>query len=267
MAGMTLPDVLDMEVSLSDGAWQGEPAAPGSASRPGAELMPGFRLADDLDGDGREEAAALLSAWGGGSGTFTHLVVAAGGHDGPAQVAVADLGDRVQVRSGRLEDGAIVLAMVQHGPGDAACCPTMKVVRRWRLIDGRLQEQPAVESGSVSLADMGGVTWRLLRLADGTPVPEGVAVTLTLEEDRLAGQSGCNRYFATVTPGRSPQALQVGPLAGTRMACPEKVMALEDRFQADLQAAYAFAFEPGRLRLATLRDGEPGTLIFTSEAP
>ncbi len=47
---------------------------------------------------------------------------------------------------------------------------------------------------------------------------KGNAPTLTIEQDRASGSSGCNRYTGNVTLGDN-SSLQFGPAASTRMAC------------------------------------------------
>jgi hypothetical protein len=57
----------------------------------------------NLDGDGTEEAAVVLAVSTGASGTFDYLAVAKRTAKGVSSVAVARLGDRVQIRSARIE--------------------------------------------------------------------------------------------------------------------------------------------------------------------
>ena len=51
----------------------------------------------------------------------------------------------------------------------------------------------------------------------------------------LAGNGGCNRFFGRYKI--TGDAIEIGPLGATRMACPEPAMALEARFLAALEAA------------------------------
>ena len=43
------------------------------------------------------------------------------------------------------------------------------------------------------------------------------------------GTGGCNRYFAVVEDGAMAGEVKVGPLAATRMACPEPQSSVEAR--------------------------------------
>jgi hypothetical protein len=112
------------DVTLTDGAWAGPPAEPGAASRPRLQLVRGFSVTGDLDGDGNDEAVVQLAYDEGGSGTVVHI--AAVGVEGGrlTNLATTVLGDRVRVESGRIEDGRIVLDVLRPLPEDPMCCPT-----------------------------------------------------------------------------------------------------------------------------------------------
>jgi heat shock protein HslJ len=79
---------------------------------------------------------------------------------------------------------------------------------------------------------LGGTEWALVELA-GAPVELGEDeprpyLVLDLEESRVAGSTGCNRFTGTLA--LSEEELRFGPLATTRMACAEDVMAREAAF-------------------------------------
>lgn len=62
-----------------------------------------------------------------------------------------------------------------------------------------------------------GVVWRLETL-DGSPFEKRATVEFP-EPGKIAGQAPCNRYFGEQ---RAPYPwFEVGPLAATRMACPD----------------------------------------------
>jgi len=76
------------------------------------------------------------------------------------------------------------------------------------------------------------VEWVVTEVA-GTPVPEGVSVTmLSPETGMIAGSSGCNRYSGRVE--MQGGFLQVGALAGTRMMCPPPQMQVEQAFHSTI---------------------------------
>ena len=91
-----------------------------------------------------------------------------------------------------------------------------------------------------------GTAWSLLRYGDAE-LPENVVVTLMYdpEQARIAGRSGCNRYFGPVTvrDGR----IEVGNLASTRRMCPPPMMEVEGAFLKMMQSAGAYHIEKGQL--------------------
>lgn len=81
-------------------------------------------------------------------------------------------------------------------------------------------------SGAAQAADFPAGEWTVTAVA-GQPVSPGQGVTIVFDGDRVAGRSGCNRYFGAVNPGDGPL---FGALGGTRMACDPAAMDLEARF-------------------------------------
>jgi hypothetical protein len=251
------------EVTLAEGVWEGAPFVAGGATRPTVSLVQGFRRVGDLDGDGVPEAVVLLAARGGGTGENLHLAVAKREGERIVNVATALVGDRVQVRDARIEEGRIVLDVVQVGPGDAMCCPGELLSRSWELRGSSLEELPASASaGRLSPEGLAGEEWVLRAWNVGEEAPAEPEVTLVYAEGRFAGSSGCNRYSAAVTAGETPGDLALGPAIGTRMACPPRIMDVESRFLAQLVGVRKLGFLGGRLALTHEKDGAAGTMLF-----
>lgn len=81
-----------------------------------------------------------------------------------------------------------------------------------------------------------------------------VTLTLDTREQRISGNSGCNRFmgpFKFEDSGR----LAVGPFAGTLMACPRIDNRFETAFRTTLGNIDSFAFETGYLTLTDKRTG------------
>ena len=104
---------------------------------------------------------------------------------------------------------------------------------------------PAEEGPVVAGPPVG--VWNLIAI-DGVPIPADVDVTLTIEAGgRVSGGSGCNRYTAAATfEGAS---IRVGPVAGTRMACPEPLMDLETNYLTTIDVVETFEADGDALRL------------------
>ena len=127
--------VAEGPVRLTNGKWSVE----GEEGQQTLELgTPQAR--GDLDGDGREDAAVILLGSGGGSGVFVDLALVLDRNGVPVHAASVALGDRVQVHGVAIEGTDVVVDVTQHGPGDPACCPTLRTSRRFRYADGRLQD-------------------------------------------------------------------------------------------------------------------------------
>lgn len=127
-------------VQLVGGVWQGDPFIPGGASRPEVDLAGVDPLIGDLNGDGRDDAIAVLTEQLGGSGIFVYVAAVIQGEKGLENVATTLLGDRVGITSLELVDGTLVANLVVARAGDTACCPTHKEEVSWRLEAHELRE-------------------------------------------------------------------------------------------------------------------------------
>ena len=74
--------------------------------------------------------------------------------------------------------------------------------------------------------------WSVVEIA-GTPVPDGIAVTIDVPEAGvIAGASGCNRFNGRFET--TDEAIRFGALAGTRMMCPPERMQVEQAFHSHI---------------------------------
>ena len=125
------------QAQLQDGVYE-EPVAPDSASK--NTLMLSEHIAfGDVNADTLDDAAVVLVASGGGSGSFYTLAIVINSLGNPFHFHSAALGDRIQIDSVEIEDYIITVRMVAHGEGDAMCCPTQAEVRRYNLGFGVLR--------------------------------------------------------------------------------------------------------------------------------
>ncbi len=250
-------------VTLSSGSWEGEPLRRGARSRPAVHFLRDFRLLGDVDGDGADEAVVLLGVSSGGSGDIIHLAVVKRQGSEAMNVATVRLGDRVQLRAGRVEAKRLVLDLVQAGADDAMCCPGELVTRTWEWTGTGLQEVPTTTlPGRLSMETLAGPEWVLRQWSWDEAAAATPEVTLVYRDGKINGRSGCNRYFAAVIDGDQPGDLHVGAAAGTRMACPEAVAAVERRFLSLLPGVTKFGFVGGKLALTYEKDGIIATMLF-----
>lgn len=266
LANAVFPGILDQPIQLRDGRWEGKPFIEGGASRPSAGMVEDLILTGDFDGDGQGETAVVLWTSSGGSGTFDYLAVVGRQGGQLVQLGTAPIGDRVQIRSARVVADRIVLDVVQAGAGDAACCPTQKATRTWTLGTGGLSERAVEITGTLSLADLGGTEWVLRQLARDEPAPPEPEITLVFEGDRIAGTSGCNRYFAGIEEDSDLSGqISVGAIGSTRMACEDDVMALESRFLERLEAVSRYDFVAVKLALTWQTEESTDTMLFAPQ--
>ena len=137
----TYQGVMDSAVQLADGTYEGEPFVPGGASRPTVTYMQPYALGD-LNGDKVDDAAVLLVADQGGSGSFVYLAAVLDDKGQPENVATVELGDRVQVQTLAITDGQIVVTMLSFAPDDPMCCPSLEAEQTYTL-----QGDQLVQSG------------------------------------------------------------------------------------------------------------------------
>ncbi len=117
----------------------------------------------DLNDDGAEDAAVVLSYNGGGSGTFYNVLAVLNENGAPVHVASISIGDRIRLNALEVAAGVITVKMVAHGPNDAACCPTIDTVATFRLNGNTLE--------LLSEAPPGDLTASAQRQARPTVVP------------------------------------------------------------------------------------------------
>jgi hypothetical protein len=92
----------------------------------------------DLDGDGAEDAAFLLSENLGGTGFFVSLLAIRNDGGNPVQAASEFIEDRPQINGLTIVAGRIAADLVIHGHQDPMCCPTLPAVAVYRLAVNKL---------------------------------------------------------------------------------------------------------------------------------
>jgi heat shock protein HslJ len=118
---------------------------------------------------------------------------------------------------------------------------------------------------AAKVADLAGPDWKLESFDPNSPVAPEIHITLSVVDQKLSGQSGCNHYAGTIRDGDEPGELRLGPLALTRMSCNREADAAEKRYMMALQNAKAFRLEHGKL-LVTYQDHESTRTLTYSRA-
>jgi heat shock protein HslJ len=258
----TVSGVFDQAVTLSDGRYEGPPAAPGAASRPTLALwIPAIKFGN-VDGKPGSEAVAMLSSDSGGSGERVYVAVF-GVRDGAlANLATAEVGDRTRLQNLWVQGGKIAMDVVEAGPKDPACCPTQLARKTYVLADGALKLENSEALGTLTMGTMAANEWQLVSI-DGHSLPVGAkAPVIHFERDAVRGFAGCNRINGKVTE-TAPGHIKIGPVAATRMACPEPAMTVEQDFLSALDRVSGYTFVAGQLALTWSGKDGSGTLLFS----
>jgi len=136
----TYAGIEDHPLTLSNGHWEGLPYTTGGASKPSVGLVKNIYITGHLNPDENQEALAVLWQNTGGTGSYIYIAVMSKQDGDITNLATILVGDRVRIRSGRIESGKIILNVLQAGETDALCCPTRLVTRSWSLVGGQLEE-------------------------------------------------------------------------------------------------------------------------------
>jgi len=122
-------------VQLTDGRFeQGTPSGTDFVS----VAMTDFIAVGDLNSDGENEVAALVSENYGGSGVFVFLTVYANVNGKLTFQTSTMVDDRPQLNALSIDNNEIFLDVVIHGSDDPMCCPTLRTARHYRLVDNQL---------------------------------------------------------------------------------------------------------------------------------
>ena len=95
----------------------------------------------DLNDDGKEDTAFLLTQYGGGTGVFFYVVSALNTGNGYKITNSVFLGDRISPQSTEIKDGKIIVNYADRRPGEPFVAePSVGVSKYFKIIDGELKE-------------------------------------------------------------------------------------------------------------------------------
>lgn len=189
-------EVEETQVLLVNGVAEME-AAPGSATKITTRYF-GNEVFGDLNGDGKEDVAFLLTQDPGGSGTFYYVVVAWRTESGYSGSNGVFLGDRIAPQSMAIENGLVVVNYAERKPGeDFAAQPSVGVTRQFSLKESRLAEV-------ILAAQLTNRTWKWVRMqmSDGTldsPIQQDAFTIIFSEDGQVNGTTDCNSFFGSYT--------------------------------------------------------------------
>ncbi len=228
-----------------------ESAAPGSASKIVTDYF-GNGVNLDLDGDGREDIAFLLTQQAGGSGTFYYVVAALNTLSGYKGSHAVLLGDRIAPQTTELSrnpshKNVIVVNYADRAPGESFAVRPSMGKSMWLKFDpatmqfGEVVQNFEGEANPASMTlDMQTWTWiSTLYSNDTIVIPKKTkAFTLTFKKDgSFSATTDCNSMSGKYTT--KDKNISFGQIASTLMYCDGSQ---ESEFAKMLQETQSYLF-------------------------
>ena len=256
-------------VSLVNGISESEVAA-GSASKVVTRYF-GNEVMADLNGDGREDVAFILTQETGGSGTFFYVVAALNTESGYIGSQGLLLGDRISPQTTELSrdpshKGVIIVNYATRKPGEPMTAQPSEGKSIWLKLDSASMQFGEVVRDFEGEADpsrmtLGMTRWRWVRASynDGRQIVPRQSSRFTLEfadNGRFSATTDCNSMSGSYTATKN--TISFGPIASTEMYCEGSQ---EADFAALLEGAQGYHFTSrGELVLELKFDS--GTVTF-----
>jgi heat shock protein HslJ len=218
----------------------------------------GNEAVGDLNGDGKDDTAFILTQSSGGTGMFYYVVAAlktANGYDGTNAVL---LGDRIAPQSTVFQNGKITVNYADRGPNDSfAVQPSVGVSKTVRFMNGKLTDVTNI----ARITDQKW-TWLGTKMNDGKTISpkKAQAFTLTMKEDgTLSGTTDCNGYFGSYTTDGNKIAFD--KIGSALMFCEGAQEGIYMKYLADIESF--LITKDGKLALQIKMDS--GTMTFSSQ--
>jgi heat shock protein HslJ len=212
-------------VRLVDGVAEAA-AAPGSAANIVTRYF-GNEVRGDLNADGREDVAFLLTQETGGSGTFFYAVAALDLPSGLVGSQGLLLGDRIAPQTAELREGGVVaVSYAGRAPGESFASPPSvgkTILLKLNATTMRLGEVAQEFEGEANPSSMklDMKTWTWVRAtSDGNEIVprQADAFTVTFADGTFSATTDCNRVRGGYTTQGS--ALEFAEaMVATRMFC------------------------------------------------
>jgi hypothetical protein len=238
----------------------------------------------DLDGDGIEDAVAVLVEQPGGTKTYYRLHAILSDGREARDVSSRLLGNKVEVRALRIEDGVIEADLLGQGPGQFVTVPpsvpsTVEFVLTNRgllpaAIPPQGESEPSESPRDPTHALTAGA-WTIVSIRSGdTPAmvagSTGDPPQLSFAEElrdidgssgRLFGSTGCNRLLGSYQASNAGE-IRFSGIATTRRACEPARMDFEQLLTMSLGSALGFELRGDELEIRF-----PGGTISLNRAP
>lgn len=218
--------IAGQKIKLINGSSEVE-SAPGSSSKTITKYF-GNELKKDLDGDGREDVAFLLTQNSGGSGTFFYLAGALNKESGWTGTEAVFIGDRIAPQTTDSGEGRIVIVnYADRKPGESFSTQPSQGKSLYLLLDPKNLQFGEVVQNFEGEADPSRMTlgmkkwiWIDALYNDGTKIvpKEADKFSLTFSSDgKFSATTDCNSMSGQYTTNQS--AISLGNIASTKMYC------------------------------------------------
>jgi hypothetical protein len=138
------------EVQLAQGRAE-EDSAPGAASKTVTQIF-GEPVYGDVNDDGANDAALLLSVDAGGSGTFYYVAVALKDGEGYLGTNAILLGDRIAPQTVEIRNGVVIANFAERAPDAAMTDQPTEGVSAYLTVSGALLSRVVVAAGEMVLS-------------------------------------------------------------------------------------------------------------------
>lgn len=96
----------------------------------------------DINGDGKNDTAVLLTQAGGGSGVFVYAAAYVSGAIRYTGSNTVFIGDRIMPEDISVDNGVVIVTYLDRKPGEAfAAEPTVRTTKTFEYRNGKLQER------------------------------------------------------------------------------------------------------------------------------
>lgn len=214
----------------------------------------GNEVQTDLNGDGMQDVALLLTQNHGGSGTFYYVVAAIKNGNGYIGTNAIFLGDRISPQSTVFKDGKIVVNYADRRNSEPMTAkPTVGISRYFMVVDNEL-----VEANDISQIINREWKWINAQMNnDETIVPNKKdAFSIIFGADgTVSGKTDCNSFSGKYTAAENK--ISLGSFASTKMFCKGSQ---ESEFLKLLGEVDSFLISSGNLILQIKLD--TGSMLF-----
>jgi hypothetical protein len=181
-------------ITLTNGKAE-QASAPGSSETTVTRIF-GTPVLGDMNGDGVNDAAVIITEDGGGSGTFYYAAVTLGGtSNGTAGTNAILLGDRISPDTMQIANGILTVNYADRKPGDPMSTMPSVGVSKYLVIAGKTLYDAPIDIYPLP----SGITWNEMRAATVAPGDENVP-------GMLAGIKITSQPITNITDLSAPSA-------------------------------------------------------------